>query len=154
MGRLANKVAIITGGAQGIGREYALRFAAEGAAVAVVDTRSEQVRQVAQEIAATGGKALAIAADVTKEPELSAMARQVAEHFGRIDALINNAAIYYDLELGKATLDYGRKVMEVNVFGVMLASWAEVSGGWVPVAFVPKRFRSATTPFSTPASAA
>lgn len=122
--KLANKVAIVTGGAQGIGREYSLRFASEGAAVAVVDTRSEQANQVEQEITAKGGKALAIAANVTKEVELSAMAKQVADHFGRIDALINNAAIYYDLELGKATLDYGRKVMDVNVFGVMPASWA------------------------------
>jgi NAD(P)-dependent dehydrogenase (short-subunit alcohol dehydrogenase family) len=47
--------------------------------------------------------------------------------FGRIDPLINNAAIYYDLELGKATLD-GRKVMDVNVFGVMLACWAQLAG--------------------------
>src|SRR5437588_2528142 len=122
--KLDGKVAIITGAAQGIGREYALRFVEEGAAVALVDTRFEQAKTVEQEISAKNGSALAIAADVTNEPELAAMAREVAERFGRIDALINNAAIYYDLELGRASLEYGRKVMDVNVFGVMLASWA------------------------------
>jgi NAD(P)-dependent dehydrogenase (short-subunit alcohol dehydrogenase family) len=122
--KLKDKVAIITGAAQGIGREYALRFVGEGAAVALVDTRVEQARAVEQEISAKNGKALAIATDVTNEVELASMARQVAERFGRIDVLINNAAIYYDLELGRASLEYGRKVMDVNVFGVMLASWA------------------------------
>jgi 3-oxoacyl-[acyl-carrier protein] reductase len=92
--------------------------------VVLVDTRIEQAKGVEQEIIAKNGKALAIAADVTNEAELMSMAKQVAERFGRIDALINNAAIYYDLELGRATLEYGRKVMDVNVFGVMLASWA------------------------------
>jgi len=122
--KLKDKVAIVTGAAQGIGREYALRFVEEGAAVALVDTRYEQAKAVELEITAKNGKALAIAGNVTNEAELAAMAKQVAEHFGRIDALVNNAAIYYDLELGRATLEYGRKVMDVNVFGVMLASWA------------------------------
>src|SRR6516165_3043770 len=114
--KLKDKVAIVTGAAQGIGREYALRFIEEGAAVALVDTRFEQAKAVEQEISAKNGRALAIAADVTSEAELAAMAKQVAERFGRIDALVNNAAIYYDLELGRASLEYGRKVMDVNVF--------------------------------------
>src|ERR1700745_3745529 len=97
--KLKDKVAIVTGAAQGIGREYALRFVEEGAAVALIDTRFEQVKAVEREILAKNGKALAIAADVTNESELASMAKQVAERFGRIDALINNAAIYYDLEL-------------------------------------------------------
>jgi NAD(P)-dependent dehydrogenase (short-subunit alcohol dehydrogenase family) len=125
--KLKDKVAIVTGAAQGIGREYALRFVEEGAAVGLVDTRFEQAKAVEREITAKNGKALAIAADVTNEAELASMAKQVAERFGRIDALINNAAIYYDLELGRASLEYGRKVMDVNVFGVMMASWARIS---------------------------
>jgi 3-oxoacyl-[acyl-carrier protein] reductase len=122
--KLKDKVAIVTGAAQGIGREYALRFVEEGAAVALVDTRFEQAKAVEQEISARNGNALAIAADVSSETELASMAKQVAERFGRIDALINNAAIYYDLQMGRASLDYARKVIDVNVFGVMLASWA------------------------------
>ncbi|HJU12720.1 MAG TPA: SDR family oxidoreductase [Candidatus Binataceae bacterium] len=122
--KLKDKVAIVTGAAQGIGREYSLRFVEEGAAVALVDTRFEQAKAVEQEIIKKNGQALAIAADVANESEVAAMAKQVAERFGRIDALVNNAAIYYDLEMGRASLEYGRKVMDVNVFGVMLASWA------------------------------
>jgi len=122
--KLKDKVAIVTGAAQGIGREYALRFVEEGSAVALVDTRFEQAKAVEQEISAKNGKAFAIAADVTSDAELAAMAKQVAERFGRIDVLVNNAAIYYDLEMGRASLEYGRKVMDVNVFSVMLASWA------------------------------
>jgi 3-oxoacyl-[acyl-carrier protein] reductase len=122
--RLKDKVAIITGAAQGIGREYALRFAEEGAKVALIDTRYDQAKAVEQEITAKNGQAMAVTADVTKEAELAAMAKQVAGGFGRIDALINNAAIYYDLELGRASLEYAHKLMEVNVFSVMLASWA------------------------------
>jgi len=122
--RLKDKVAIVTGAAQGIGREYALRFAQEGAAVGVVDMRYEQVKMVEQELIDRGAKALAMRVDVTSEEQLNAMAKQVFERFGRIDILVNNAAIYYDLETGNSSLEYGRKVMDVNVFGVMLASWA------------------------------
>jgi 3-oxoacyl-[acyl-carrier protein] reductase len=122
--RLKDKVAIVTGAAQGIGREYALRFVEEGAAVGVVDTRYEQAKMVEQEIVDRKGKALAIRTDVTSKEQLDAMAKQVFDRFGRIDILVNNAAIYYDLELGNSSIEYGRKVMDVNVFGVMLASWA------------------------------
>jgi 3-oxoacyl-[acyl-carrier protein] reductase len=124
MMRLKDKVAIVTGGAQGIGREYSLRFVEEGAAVGVVDTRFEQAKMVEQEIIDRKGKALAIRTDVTSKEQLDAMAKQVFDRFGRIDILVNNAAIYYDLELGNSSIEYGRKVIDVNVFGVMLASWA------------------------------
>jgi 3-oxoacyl-[acyl-carrier protein] reductase len=122
--KLKDKVAIVTGAAQGIGREYSLRFAQEGAAVGVADLRYEQTKMVEQEIIDRGAKALAMRVDVTSEEQLNAMAKQVFERFGRIDILVNNAAIYYDLELGNSSIEYGRKVMDVNVFGVMLASWA------------------------------
>src|SRR5690348_4182245 len=70
--RLKDKVAIITGAAQGIGREYALRFAEEGAKVALIDTRYDQAKAVEQEITAKNGQAMAVTADVTKEGELVA----------------------------------------------------------------------------------
>ena len=122
--RLKDKVAIVTGAAQGIGREYSLRFVEEGAAVGLVDMRYEQARMVEQEIIDRKGKAVAIRTDVTSKEALDAMAKQVFDRFGRIDILINNAAIYYDLEIGNWSLEYGRKVFDVNIFGVMLASWA------------------------------
>jgi 3-oxoacyl-[acyl-carrier protein] reductase len=124
--RLKEKVAIITGAAQGIGREYALRFAGEGAAVAVLDKRTEQARAVAQEITAKGGNAAAFDADVTDERQMADIAGQVNSRFGRIDTLINNAALYYDIDLADASIAYGRKVMDVNVFGVLVATWAVI----------------------------
>jgi NAD(P)-dependent dehydrogenase (short-subunit alcohol dehydrogenase family) len=124
MMRLKDKIAIVTGGAQGIGRQYSLRLVEEGAAVALVDLRQEQASQVAEEITNAGGKALAITADVTRKEEMEAMAQRVADQFGRIDILINNAALYYDLELREASIEYGRKVLDVNLFGVILPSFA------------------------------
>ena len=122
--RLKDRVAIVTGGAQGIGREYCLRFAREGASVVVADLRVDQAKAVEAEIAELGGQALAIEADVADEASVEAMARQTHERFGRIDALVNNAAIYYNLDLGNETVDYLRKVLDVNVIGILIASRA------------------------------
>src|SRR5579885_2705473 len=124
--RLQDKVAVITGAAQGIGREYALRFAEEGAAVALLDKRIEQARDVEKEITSKGGQALALEADVTNEARMEQIAGEVNSRFGRIDTLINNAALYYDIDLADTSIAYGRKVMDVNVFGVLIASWAVV----------------------------
>ena len=122
--RLKDRVAIVTGGAQGIGREYCLRFAREGASVVVADLRVDQAKAVETEIAELGGEALALETDVADEASVEAMARQTHERFGRIDALVNNAAIYYNLDLGNETVDYLRKVFDVNVVGVLIASRA------------------------------
>jgi NAD(P)-dependent dehydrogenase (short-subunit alcohol dehydrogenase family) len=124
--KLKDKVAVITGAAQGIGREYSLRFAEEGASVALLDKRIEQARDVAKEITSKGGQALALAADVTDETQMEQIAGEINSRFGRIDALINNAALYYDIDLADASIPYGRKVMDVNVFGVLTATWAVV----------------------------
>ena len=121
---LRDKVAIVTGGAQGIGREYCLRFAREGAAVVVADLRVDQAKAVASEIAVAGGQALAVTADVTDEASAEAMASRTVERFGRIDVLVNNAAIYYDLDLGNNTVDYLRQVLDVNLIGVLICSRA------------------------------
>ena len=117
--RLKDKVVIVTGGAQGIGREYGLRFANEGAAVAVADLRIEQAQGVEQEIVDGGGQALAIRADVADEASAGAMVKQTVERFGRVDILINNAAIYHDLDLGNQSIDYLRQVLDVNVIGIL-----------------------------------
>ena len=76
--RLKDKVAIVTGGSQGIGRAYALRFAREGAAVAVADIREEQARGVVEEIRKLGGRGLAVRTDVSKEEDTKRMAADVA----------------------------------------------------------------------------
>lgn len=122
--RLQGKVAIITGGAQGIGRAYCLRFAAEGAAVAIVDLRGEQAEGVAGEIRNRGGKALAIASDITDEAAMRAMAERVASEFGRIDCLINNAALYYDQTLTDQSIEYLRRNLDINLIGQLICGRA------------------------------
>jgi NAD(P)-dependent dehydrogenase (short-subunit alcohol dehydrogenase family) len=122
--KLQGKTAIVTGGAQGIGREYAARFVREGANVVITDTREEQATRVAQEISAAGGNAIAIKSDVTSQAEMDAAASYAARQFGRIDVLVNNAAIYYDLDLSNQSIEYGKKVLDVNLFGIIISARA------------------------------
>jgi 3-oxoacyl-[acyl-carrier protein] reductase len=122
--RLAEKIAIITGAAQGIGRAYALRFAREGAHVVVADLRVEAARETAAECSRLGPEAIALAVDVADEAGTRAAADEVARRFGRIDVLVNNAAIYYDLDRTENTLAYFNHVLSVNLTGVWLMSRA------------------------------
>jgi NAD(P)-dependent dehydrogenase (short-subunit alcohol dehydrogenase family) len=91
MDRLKGKAAVITGAGSGIGRATALRFAEEGALVAVTDLIPEAAEKVAGEIQQAGGKAVGFAVDVGKEDQLKAMIARTVEEFGRIDILYNNA---------------------------------------------------------------
>ena len=122
--RLEGRVAIVTGAAQGIGRAYALRFAHEGAHVVVADIREEQARAVAAECTALGPEGLAAHVDVADEASTRALAARVLERFGRIDILVNNAAIYYDLDSAENTLAYFNRVLSVNLTGAWLMSRA------------------------------
>jgi 3-oxoacyl-[acyl-carrier protein] reductase len=122
--RLGGKVAIVTGGAQGIGRAYSLRFAREGAAVAIWDLRADQARDVAREIEKGGGRALAQLVDVTSEEQTQQAAAQVARELGRIDCLINNAALFYDQNLADQSIAYLRTNLEINLIGVLICSRA------------------------------
>jgi 3-oxoacyl-[acyl-carrier protein] reductase len=122
--RLGGKVAIVTGGAQGIGRAYSLRLAKEGAAVAIWDLRGDQARDVAREIAQAGGRALAQLVDVTSEEQTQQAAEKVARELGRIDCLINNAALFYDQNLEDQSIAYLRTNLEINLIGVLICSRA------------------------------
>ncbi|MBM4405336.1 MAG: SDR family oxidoreductase [Chloroflexi bacterium] len=122
--RLKGKVAIVTGGAQGIGRAYCLRFAQEGAAVGIADLRIEQAKAVESEIIKAGGKALAVRADVSNEESANAMAKEVYDRFGRVDILVNNAAIYYDMDSKDQSIAYLRKMIDVNLIGIIICGRA------------------------------
>jgi len=89
--RLKDKIAIVTGAGQGIGRGIALVYAREGATVVIAELREHRARRTADEIAARGGTALAMAIDVSRREQLAAMVRDTVERFGRIDVLVNNA---------------------------------------------------------------
>jgi 3-oxoacyl-[acyl-carrier protein] reductase len=122
--RLEGKVAIVTGAGQGIGKAYALRFAQEGAKVAVADLNDENAQQVAKEIESSGAEAVAVHVDVADEQSTLDMAKAVHERFGRIDVLVNNAGIFYDLKQDDDTLEYLKFVLDVNMIGPWLCTRA------------------------------
>src|SRR5581483_8643400 len=93
--RLASKVALITGGGSGIGRESCLLFAREGARVVVVDVRADAAEATVREIEKNGGKARAFTADVSKAAGAEAMVRFAEEQFGALNVLFNNAGIFH-----------------------------------------------------------
>lgn len=121
--RLLDKVAIITGAGQGIGRAYAQAFSQEGAKVVVADLNHERARSVVDEITKAGGQALAVAVDVSDEARVAAMVEATIETFGRVDILVNNAAIFSTLQM-KPFDEIGVKewdqVFAVNSRGVFL----------------------------------
>ncbi len=121
MGRLDDRVGIITGAAQSIGREYALGSAAEGAAVVVADIADPS--PVVTEIEAAGGKALGVTVDVSSVESTQAMAAAALDRFGKIDFLVNNAALYGALKV-QSWMDIDPelwdRVMAVNVRGMFL----------------------------------
>ena len=125
--RLKDKVAIVTGGARGIGREYSLKLAEEGAKVVACDVLD--CGETVAEIAKKGGRALALETNVTDSKSVQAMADATVEKFGRIDVLVNNAAIYGGLKMTPLEqIDEGEwdRVMAVNVKGMWLASRAVI----------------------------
>ncbi len=118
--RLQDKVAIITGAGQGIGRAYAQRFAQEGAAVVVAEINEENGRRTAEEVKKLGKPSLYLKTDVSNEASTKEMAAKAAERFGRIDILINNAAIFYGLDREDHSLAYFNRILSVNLTGVWL----------------------------------
>jgi NAD(P)-dependent dehydrogenase (short-subunit alcohol dehydrogenase family) len=122
MERLKGKVAIVTGGAMGIGKAIALRLAKDGASVVIADI--QKFDQAAAEVAkATGSRTLGLQVDVSSEPDANRMAQEALKVFGKLDILVNNAAIFSSLELrpfDEIPIEEFRRVMEVNIMGVWL----------------------------------
>jgi 3-oxoacyl-[acyl-carrier protein] reductase len=125
--RFAGKVAIVTGAARGIGEAYARALAAEGAAVVVADLNSEAGPKVAAAIEADGGQAVFAYADVADPESARAMAALAVERFGGIDYLVNNAAIYGDMQFNTLLAvdwDYYKSFMGVNLDGALACTRA------------------------------
>jgi 3-oxoacyl-[acyl-carrier protein] reductase len=122
--RLKDKVALITGAGQGIGRTTALTFAREGAIVAVADVNMTAASAVAAEIAQADGRAKAIFLDVSRAESVEAAVRNVHESFGRIDVLVNNAGIVRDARMQKMSEEQFDTVIGVNLKGVWLCAKA------------------------------
>jgi NAD(P)-dependent dehydrogenase (short-subunit alcohol dehydrogenase family) len=123
--RLKDKVVIVTGGGLGIGRAYALGLAAEGARVVVADIADPA--PVVKEIEARGGQAVGLACDVSREDDTQELATKSLNRFGRIDVLVNNAAIYGTLRRRPFTeipVEEWDRVMAVNLRGLFLCARA------------------------------
>ena len=121
--RLVGRVAIVTGGSRGIGRAYAERFLREGASVLVADVDDASAVTCVAELAALGPIA-SVHCDVSIAADTEAAAAACVERFGRIDVLVNNAALYGDWNLADQSEDYLRRVFDVNLHGVWLMTRA------------------------------
>jgi 3alpha(or 20beta)-hydroxysteroid dehydrogenase len=123
MGRLDDRVALISGAARGMGRAEAELFAAEGAKVAVCDVRDAEGEAVAREI---GASAVYLHLDVTSESDWAQAVDATSRRFGRLDVLVNNAGIAEAAPLAEMTLESYRRVIDVNQVGVFLGMRAVV----------------------------
>lgn len=124
MKRLENKIAIITGGADGIGKATAISFAAEGATSIIWDLNEEKGSKLVEEIIAAGGKAAFMKVNTAEYEQVEKAAALVAGQYAGIDILINNAGITRDASLKKMSVEHWQQVIDVNLSGVFYCTKA------------------------------
>jgi len=120
---LENKVAIITGAGRGLGRAFALKFAEEGAKLLLPDISLERAEGVVNEIRAKGGEAVAMETDISDENATNRVAEKVMQQYGKVDILLNNAAIWYGINItpwDAWTVEEWDRIFAVNVRGTWL----------------------------------
>ena len=122
------RVIAITGASAGIGRATALRLARDGAAVAICARRRDRLDAVAAEIAAAGGQALAVAADVTSAADMDAFVGQTVARFGRLDVMMCNAGFGIAGAIDDIAPDQMQKLMDINYTGTYHATRAALPG--------------------------
>ncbi|MBI4380640.1 MAG: 3-oxoacyl-[acyl-carrier-protein] reductase [candidate division NC10 bacterium] len=123
-GRHAGKVAVVTGGSRGIGRAIALMVAAEGAKVLICSRRQEAAEMVASEIRSAGGGGAAVRADMAQRADVEALITGCVERFGRLDILVNNAAITKDALVLRMKDEDWDDVLDVNLKGAFFTTRA------------------------------
>jgi len=125
--KLAGKVAVVTGASKGIGAEIARQLASHGAAVVVnYSTSQAGADKVVADIAAAGGKAVAVQADLSKPEQIPGLFTAAQAHFGRLDILVNNAGIYEFAPIAEVTPEHFHRQFNLNVLGLLLATQAAV----------------------------
>jgi sorbitol-6-phosphate 2-dehydrogenase len=123
MGVLQDQIALVTGGAQGLGEAICLRLAAEGCHVVVADVNLEAATSTANAILAqTDRQSLAVKVDVTDEAQVAAMVEQTLDIFGRLDVVVSNAGVLIADEISQFAADKWRLVMDVNLYGYFLVA--------------------------------
>jgi len=134
---LDGRVAIVTGGGRGIGRQYCAALAGEGATVVAADIELDGAEETAALLAKDGGTGCALQVDVSDRDSTLALAAAVRERFGRADILVNNAAIYHSMRMDPqltVDIDYWRRVFAVNLDGALLMTQAVapmmIEAGW------------------------
>lgn len=123
-GKLAGKVAIVTGASSGIGEATAIALAAEGATVAIAARRSDRLAALAKRLTESGGQVLSITADVSDEAQVSVMVQKTQAEFGRVDILVNNAGVMLLGMIDGANTEDWRRMINLNVLGLMYATHA------------------------------
>jgi len=124
--KLNGTISVITGATSGIGRETAIEFMKSGASVVIAGRRRERLNNLAAEIEAAGGKALAVVTDVADQAQVDHLIESAMERFGRIDSLVNNAGVAFAGRFNEMALEDFRRVMDVNFWGAVYASKAVV----------------------------
>jgi 3-oxoacyl-[acyl-carrier protein] reductase len=123
MGKLANKVALVTGASKGIGAAIARALAADGASVVVNYASSKEgADKVVAEIKAKGGEAVAVQGDFSKQEDIGRVFAEVKKTFGRLDTLVNNAGVYTFTPLEQVSAEDYHRIFNLNVLGLLLAS--------------------------------
>jgi 3-oxoacyl-[acyl-carrier protein] reductase len=123
MGKLANKVALVTGASKGIGAGIAKALAADGASVVVNYASSKEgADKVVAEIKSKGGKAVAVQGDFSKKEDIGKVFAEVKKNFGRLDTLVNNAGVYTFTPLDQVTTEDFHRIFNLNVLGLLLSS--------------------------------
>src|SRR3954466_6304702 len=122
-GKLKGKVAVVTGASKGIGAEIARRLAADGAAVVVnYATSKDGADKVVADITRRDGRAVAVQADVAKEPDIRRLFAEAKKAFGRLDILVNNAGVYEFAPLEGVTAEHFHRQFNLNVLGLLMAT--------------------------------
>ncbi|KYO65386.1 3-oxoacyl-ACP reductase FabG [Thermovenabulum gondwanense] len=124
--RLKNKICIVTGGGDGIGRATAVKFAEEGAVVAVADINEKAIEETVNIIKQKGNMAEGFKVDVTQKDQINEMVSKIMENYKRIDVLVNNAGIVKDAQLYKMSDEQFEQVINVNLKGVYLCTRAVI----------------------------